>query len=318
MNNGSLPVKENRFYPLLTLSAIFLLTSLVLLSVLGYNFYRQSKSRQAGKGPASAALSPAVEKKRDSLQQIYSATVSNFQPDTLQRNLPAADTAGAQEMNQRLNDYYRLKNEISTLLNDSSSLAGLELATQKIRQLQLRVEQLSIRNSDIEKENRRLRTLLDQLTGGRISEQNLPAPVKPLVVPAAPALPANTDAVFTATELRLTAADENNEEAFSADAVDRFLGTLTVRNSLNQGSSELMLVLIQPDGRVLRSAWESGSFDTESGRRIYSRKIRFEYTRGEPRQLDFSLPLDSCQKGTYTLQVYSRGRLIGKASRQVS
>lgn len=315
MSNGTLPVKQNRFYPLLTLSAIFLLTSLVLLSVLGYNFYQQSKNKRAGNKP-TASTAPVLTKTRDSLQQVYKATVNSFSPDTITNKPLPADTAGIRLMDQRLTDYYRLKNEINSLLRDSSSVADLQLAMQKIKQLQLRVMELSNRNTDIEKENRRLRSLLEQLTaGGNDAGRTADEPVT--VKAAAPAFSSN-DAVFSAAELRLAAADENNTEVNSAEMTDRFIGSLTVRNSLNQGNSEVMLVLIQPDGRVLRSAWESGSFDTESGRRIYSRKIRFDYSKGEARRLEFSLPLDSCQKGTYTLQVYSKGRLIGKASKMVS
>ncbi len=315
MSNGTLPVKQNRFYPLLTLSAIFLLTSLVLLSVLGYNFYQQSKNKRSGNKP-SVSAAPILTTTRDSLQQVYKATVNSFSPDTITNKPLPADTAGIRLMDQRLSDYYRLKNEINSLLRDSSSVADLQLAMQKIKQLQQRVIELSSRNTDIEKENRRLRSLLEQFTSsgneaGRTTEEQA------AVRPPAPAI-SSTDAVFTASELRLSAADENNAEVNSAEITDRFIGSLTVRNSLNQGNSELMLVLIQPDGRVLRSAWESGSFDTESGRRIYSRKIRFDYAKGEPRRLEFTLPLDSCQKGTYTLQVYSRGRLIGKASKMVT
>lgn len=319
MDNGGIPVKQNRFYPLLTLSAIFLLTSLVLLSVLGYNFYQQSKHKRSAGNPSSrpSATSPVVlTQTRDSLQQVYKATVNSFSPDTITNKPLPADTAGIRLMDQRLTDYYRLKNEINNLLRDSSSVADLQLAVQKIKQLQQRVMELSNRNTDIERENRRLRSLLEQLSaagneGGRSSDESSPAR------PTTPAF-SSSDAVFTASELRLSAADENNAEVNSAEITDRFIGSLTVRNSLNQGNSELMLVLIQPDGRVLRSAWESGSFDTEAGRRIYSRKIKFDYSRGEPRRLEFTLPLDSCQKGTYTLQVYSRGRLIGKASKMVS
>jgi hypothetical protein len=318
MNNGGIPVKQNRFYPLLTLSAIFLLTSLVLLSVLGYNFYQQSKSKRAGiiQPVKPSAAVPAITPTRDSLQKVYSATINSFSPDTLTNTPAPADTAGIRLMDQRLTDYYRLKNEINSLLRDSSSVADLQLAMQKIRQLQQRVMELSSRNTDMEKENRRLRSLLEQLTaagndGGRSAEE-----------PATARVPAtsfsSSDAVFTASELRLSAADENNTEVNSADIADRFIGSLMVRNSLIQGNAELMLVLIQPDGRVLRSAWESGSFDTDAGRRIYSRKIRFDYSKGEQRRLEFMLPVDNCQKGNYTLQVYSRGRLIGKASKMIS
>ncbi len=124
--------------------------------------------------------------------------------------------------------------------------------------------------------------------------------------------------VFSASDLKLSAANDADAEVASADDAEKFVGSLVVRNSLVQGMGEVMLVLIQPDGKVLRNAWESGSFDTDGGKKIYSRKIKFDYNKGELRRINFSVPADNIQKGTYTLQVYNNGRVIGRVAKVVS
>ena len=127
----------------------------------------------------------------------------------------------------------------------------------------------------------------------------------------------STSSVFSASELKLSAANNDDAEVANAEETEKFIGSLTVRNSLVQGIGEVMLVLIQPDGKVLRSAWESGSFDTDGGKKIYSRKIKFDYNKGEARRINFSVPADNIQKGTYTLQVYSNGKVIGRVAKVV-
>lgn len=312
-------MKDNRFFPLLALSVLFLIVSFVLLCVLGYNFYTQDKAskQNVAAAVASKTKNTATEKTRDTLQQMYAATVNVITPDTkIDSVFGTADSAQAGMMDNKLSDYYKLKGEINTLLKDSSSsMADLELARFKIKELQYKVDELKNRNVDVEKENKRLKALLEQF-----AVNNGTAPFN---TPAANDRTAlenvkSTSPVFSASDLKLAAANNDDAEVASADETEKFVGSLTVRNSLVQGMGEVMLVLIQPDGKVLRNAWESGSFDTDGGKKVYSRKIKFDYNKGEARRLNFSVPADNIQKGAYTLQVYSNGKVIGKTVKVVS
>lgn len=312
-------MKDTKFYPLLTLSVIFLLVSLVMLGILGYNLYTQTEQR---KEQAAAKLKttrkiadPVVDKTRDSLQKMYAATVTAFPPDTrIDSVFKTADPVQVNLLDNKLTDYYKLRNEISTLLKDSSSTADLELARFKIKELQVKLDELTNRNVNIENENRRLHALLDQLSKNNSNAVML-TDTKSGGDPALKQVAENSSAVFSASDMKLAATDEKDAEVARAEETEKFIGSFTLRNSLVQGSSEVMLVLIQPDGKVLRNAWESGSFDADGGKKIYSRKIRFDYTKGEPHRLSFTVPLDNCQKGTYTLQLYSKGKVIGKVVR---
>ncbi len=312
-------MKNNRFYPLLALSVLFLVVSFVLLCVLGYNFYTQQKN---GKNTVAATspkpLTPAQEKTRDTLKQIYAATVSSLPADsTVDSAIIKADSTQVSAFNNSLGDVLKLKTEISSLLKDSTSTtADLELARYKIKELQLKVDELRIRNVDVEKENKRLRALLEQMA----INNNSSSPVNNTMGERATATESvnSTSAVFSASELKLTTANSDDAEVMNADEAEKFMGSLVVRNSLVQGMGEVMLVLIQPDGKVLRNAWESGSFDTDNGKKIYSRKIKFDYNKGEARRLNFSVPSDNIQRGTYTLQVYNNGKVIARATKNVS
>ena len=92
----------------------------------------------------------------------------------------------------------------------------------------------------------------------------------------------------------------------------------TILGSTNRGNP-LRWPKLQPDGRVLKnSEWDSGSFNTPDGKKIYSYKLSFNYAKGEQKQLLFSLKADKYQKGNYTMQVYYNGIMIGRVSKTLS
>jgi hypothetical protein len=293
-----------------------------MLGILGYNLYQQTEERKAQAAVKSRMIkrvaNPIVDKTRDSLQKMYAATVTSFHPDTeIDSAFKTADPAQVNLLDNKLTDYYKLRNEISTLLKDNSSIADLDLARYKIKELQVKLDELKNRNIDIENENKRLHALLDQLSKNNNTAAAITDTRGSEGIVVKPAVENSSSAVFSASDLRLAAANENDAEVGNAEETEKFVGSFVVRNSLTQGSSEVMLVLIQPDGKVLRNAWESGSFDADGGKKIYSRKIRFDYNKGEAHRLNFTVPLDNCQKGTYTLQLYSKGKVIGKVIKTV-
>ena len=314
-------MKNTKFYPLLIISVLFLIVSFVLLCILGYNFYVQPKGNKqiAAVTVPKKIMSPAQEKTRDTLQQMYNAAVSNVAPDTtIDSAFKNTDSTQVNQIDNKLSEYYKLKGEINTLLKDSSSsTADLELARFKIKELQYKVDELKNRNVDVEKENKRLRALLEQMALNNTTTPNNTRPAENTERPVAENINSSSS-LFSASELKLNTANNNDAEVANAEETEKFIGSLVLRNSLVQGMGEVMLVLIQPDGKVLRNAWESGSFDTDGGKKIYSRKIKFDYNKGEARRINFSVPADNIQKGAYTLQVYSNGKVIGKAVKVVS
>ena len=114
--------------------------------------------------------------------------------------------------------------------------------------------------------------------------------------------------------------DEDKElETSAADQAKKLVGSFTVTNSSQVPNAEMLVVVVQPDGRVLKnSEWDAGSFTTQEGKKLYSYKLNFTYSRGEPKRLNFSLRADKYQKGNYTMQLYYNGLMIGKAVKTLS
>ena len=115
-------------------------------------------------------------------------------------------------------------------------------------------------------------------------------------------------------------AEDKELENDAADKAEKLAGSFTVINYNSQlTNAEMFVVVLQPDGRVLKtSGWESGAFVTAKGKKIYSYKLNFNYSRGEVKRLQFSLRTDKLIKGNYTMEVYYNGTVIGKMVKTLS
>ena len=85
-------------------------------------------------------------------------------------------------------------------------------------------------------------------------------------------------------------------------------------------NAEVVVVISDPAGKPLNTeVWDVGSFETKTeGRKVYTRKVRFEYNKGEAKQLIFSLEPNNFDKGTYKLSLYHNGIRIGGTSWKLS
>ncbi|MES2430140.1 MAG: hypothetical protein V4556_04330 [Bacteroidota bacterium] len=307
-------MKDTKFYPLLAISIVLLLASFILLCILGYNFYKAKEERKIAATTFKTSTRSASNT-RDSLQKVYSAAIGQFQSDHKDDSgSTRTDSVKYNNLDSKLTDFFKLRNDIAGLLKDNSSIEDLNLAKQKIDELQMKVAELSTKNVDIEKENKRLNDMLAQLMKNASPATQNTKQVNTIERTTTN----NADPFFTASDLRLTANNENNNEVSSADDAEKFSGTFALKNNANLNNAEVMVVIVQPDGRVLKNAWESGSFETTDGKKVYTRKLKFDYTKGEIKKLNFSLDADNIQKGNYTMQIYNKGKLIGKATKTVS
>ena len=303
---------------LLPLSLFFLLLSFALVTFWGYRFYYEKpaveKNASNGSKPSDAYTKNTSG--RDSLLTVYNSTI-NGMDHRLDSTLTNA-TSLKNELDGKLSEFQKLKQEIVTLLKDPGNQADLNMAKTKIAELQQRVDDLKMRNTDVVVENKRLSELVDQLKNEKQEPELTVKHTSPnIIVPSENVVPAPT---FVVSDLRLAAVKgENDQETNQSQAAEKLVGSFVVKNNLIQfSSSEMMVIVTQPDGHVLQSDWESGSFDTKQGKRTYSCKLKFDYSKGEGKRLQFSLSSDSFQKGEYTMQVYHNGSIVGKYTKRLS
>jgi regulator of replication initiation timing len=326
-------MNEKKTIGILGLSVAFISICLLLLATWLYFFFRNTGSSNTSyqlpdtKQNTTAAKkvpepdAAAVQNIRDSLQQLYTITTKDLdsQIDSTRSNL---DTLKS-HLDTKLSESAGLRSEILDILkNNNSGSEGMELARLKITMLQQKVNELRRINSDVEVENRRLRLLLNQVGNQATQDRN------PTLSISNPAEKNGTETntgnqPLSISDLRLTAMqlDEDREkETTQALQADRFVGSFMVKNNpAKAGNAEIVVVVLQPDGQVLQnSTWESGTFETREGKRVYSLKVRCENAKDAASPYRFYLNAERFQKGNYTMQIYQNGNVIGRLVKTLS
>ena len=303
---------------LLLVSLLLVLVSFVLIWTWGYNFYSKNVVAKT-KTPQSTADSATIANKvSDSLQRLYAVSLKDLDIQ-LDSTLSSSDSLSNQ-LDSKLAAFYRLKAEIATILKNKSTNNGLAVAKQKIGELQSKVDNLKEKNQVIDNENKKLYDVVNDMvrTEKPPAKNSLSAGVLKNDEPEKLNF---THSAFTASDIRLFAvADDKETETNTAEKADKLTGAFTVTNfNTALTNAEMMVVIIKPDGKVLKgSGWDSGTFNTAEGRKIYSYKFNFTYSRGEAKRLAFSLRSGNLSKGNYTMQVYQNGLMIGKIVKALS
>lgn len=267
----------------------------------------------------SMAVAQGVQ---DSLQKIYSQTIN-----TLGVQLDSAKNTTGQlqgELGNKLAEINRLRGEIAAILKRNNfKKEDLDLARRKSLELQQLVAELQHRNTSIEDEKKQIAGMLDQVNEQvknlQVNNQQLDRENKVLTEKV------NLASTFVASELKLspvTVKNEKEQETNVAKKTSKFVVSFAVQNNVNEyDNAEVYVIITQPDGQLLTNdAWESSSsIDTHGeGKKRYTRKVKFEYAKGETKRLVFSLNADDYQKGTYNLQVYHNGYMIGQANKMLN
>ena len=319
MNDNTKPAMRDYKSSLLILISVLLLISASLLYTVFYHFYFKTPVQASPVKQVSKVTAVAIKSSPDSLLKTYAATIKDLDQgfDSTWYNADSLKNS----LDTRLSEFYRLRNEIKAVLKDSGLNADLRIARQKILGLQKGIEALRYSNMDVERENKRLNSLLNQLKDDeKVMKQN---PLSDGIVNKSTIKNTSTGNVFLLYELRFSAIqmnDDKEQETNKTEQAEKLLGSFRVKNNdIQNSTAEIMVVVLQPDGKVMQnSTWDAGTFETSEGKKIYSGKLSFEYNRGESKKLLFSLTADKFQQGNYMLKIYHNGKLIGKIVKTLS
>jgi len=267
----------------------------------------------------SIAVAEAVS---DSLRIYYTRTLDQLGVEKLQIDSTNSSLKG--ELGQRITEINKLRSEIGIILKRKNlTQADLTEAKTKIDDLQMRMDDLKTENTSLADERTKLNDVLTQLNGEMNSlQQNMQkvsAENRDLTQKI------NDASVFIASEIKFAAvnikADEKESETTQQKKANKFITSFTVQNNiLDLQSAEVVIVVTDPSGKSLNTeVWDAGSFETKTdGRKIYTRKVKFEYNKGEAKHLIFSLEPDNFEKGIYKLSLYHNGIRIGESSWKLS
>ena len=267
----------------------------------------------------SIAVAEAVS---DSLRIYYTRTLDQLGVEKLQIDSTNSSLKG--ELGQRITEINKLRSEIGIILKRKNlTQADLTEAKTKIDDLQMRIDDLKTENTSLSDERTKLNGVLAQLNGEMNSLQQNMQKVSAENRDLAQKI--NDASVFIASEIKFAAvnvkADEKESETTQQKKANKFVTSFTVQNNiLDLQIAEVVVVVTDPSGKSLNTeVWDAGSFETKTGgRKIYTRKVKFEYNKGEAKHLIFSLEPDSFEKGTYKLSLYHNGIRIGESSWKLS
>jgi hypothetical protein len=299
-----------------TKTVLLVMLSVGLISTWVYYIYDKSVSNTHQPELVSNPTA-SVQRIQDSLQNIYSLTV-----DKLGSQLDSVKNTAGQlqgELNTRLEEINNLKTEIAALLKkNNGKKEDIELAGRKTTQLQELVAGLRKGNKEIADDKKHeapspgdnnITLVKKQQTENQpAGQENNSSPEK-----------TNGPSLFTVSDLKFTPIalkDDREVETNQAESANKLIISFVVQNNLTSyANAEVFAIITQPDGKVVQTdAWDAASIPThEFGRKAYTRKMKFEYLKGETKQLQAVIWPEDYEKGNYTLQVFHNGYLIGQA-----
>jgi len=299
-----------------TKSLLLGMLSLGLVTTWVYHLY--DKSQYSNKKTEvlikdSPALAQGVQ---DSLQKLYAHTISNLEAGLDSTKSTAGMLKG--ELETKLSEISKLRNEIATILKKNNiKKEDIDLARSKTTELQRLVGELQNKNITIEDEKKQITAVLDkvnvQVKDMQGNMQKLDQENKILTEKV------NLASAFVVSEMKLTPVavkNEKEQETNQAKKASKLVISFALQNNVTDyENADVFVVITQPDGRILKNedVWEATTINIQNGSRInYTRKVRFEYQKGESKRLLFSLNAEEYLKGTYTMQLYHNGYMIGQ------
>ena len=254
----------------------------------------------------------------DSLRKYYTRTLDQLGIEKLQ--IDSTNSLLKGELGTKISEINKLRYEIGTILKRKNlNQADLAEAKTKIDDLQQKIDDLKTENTSLTDERTKLNGILAQLNGEmnslqqnmqKVSSENKELTQK-----------INDASIFIASEIKFAAVnirpDQKEAETNQQKKANKFVTSFTLQNNIvDQQSAEVVVVVSDPSGKSLNTeVWDAGSFETKAeGRKIYTRKVRFEYNKGEAKHLIFTLEPNNFEKGIYKLSLYHNGVRIGESS----
>ncbi|MEO8720514.1 MAG: hypothetical protein ABI297_01570 [Ginsengibacter sp.] len=301
-------MKDRKSLYLLIFALSVVTTAFILISIWGYHFYFQPKNEKALANAQEIAVISKKTSMRDSLQTLLNSTIHQMddQSDSVSYN-SSDDTT----LESKLVEYSKLKNEIAEILKNKTSSNDMSVVSKKIGELQQSVDELKNKNEEVVQENERLQKILNQLTLEKkrgntrksVDNKRSSANSLPLLV---------THLKFVGIGM----SNDNQRVTNIATQTMKLIGSFQINVKPFNTTNSIFVEVIQPNGKtLLNSSWQSGTFETNSGNKVYSALLHFDNIKDNKSRLQFSLESHNFQKGKYTMQIYHQGQIIGRLVR---
>ena len=258
----------------------------------------------------------------DSIRGFFIHTLDQLDPKKIQVDSSAGKLSDSVWM-QKLAAVNQLREDIRKIL-EQKDISQADIGTVKIKidTLQTRMMELEKEGAMLDDENKRSNGVLTQLNNDVNTQRNKKEDPGKTTVQSKKN---NNLSSFVTSGIHFAAykvqPDQKEIETTQQNEAYKFISSFTVKNNdAGFQNAEIIVVVSDPSGKSVNpEVWDAGSFETKTeGRKVYTRRLLFEYNKGEAKRLQFSLEPENFEKGTYKLSLYFNGIRIGESSWKLS
>lgn len=295
-------------------SVLLALLSIGLIGTWLYHFYEKSRYENDIKKNYirdSASIAQTIKNiLKDSVQKIEVIKKDSSITDTTVKPDPSIDSLKG-KLTSSLNEVIALKKQIDDIWkNDQATQSDLTKSKGLITDLNNKIEKLKSENQFLQA--RKTQTSLTQQKDVAKFKEPAPSSIKPSF--------SRKDSIFTVSDINLSAVNTANDK--EAPDADKITFSFTLRNNaLDDSYYDVYVVIIGPENKVLQAdqwaAAENFFTSKKEGIRAFTKRIRFEYNRGDQKKISSSIEPERISKGPYTLKIYLNGVVIGQTKRSI-
>ena len=295
-------------------NAIIAALSLALVATAGFLAYdRSSKAAKIGEQQTQIAT---VTTEKSNLQSSFDASLARLDSmGTVTNGLNA-------ELTSKNAEIAKSKEEIRSILNKKNATAAelskaknmIASLNGKITNMEQEIAKLTEENKVLGEEKVALIADKDKLTSDLNTTTGIKQELEKTV---------DIASTLNASNIVITSIDvkHNGKEKTSSTAkrVDKMVVSFDVANRIiKSGSTDLYVLVIGPDGQPITSG-NTGSFTTrDEGAKTYTAKVPVDLETAKTKNVAFSfVPGNTFQKGSYKIQIYQNGFLIGQGTKEL-
>jgi len=287
-----------------------------LVALGGYMVYDKNKASQIIKQDETKI--EAITTEKSEVQKSFDASLARLDSMTgINGNLQS-------KVAEQNTEIAKAKSEIRSILNKKNATAAeLKQAKELIAQLNGKITNLEADVARLTDENRSLNNdkvvltadkekLTKDLEATNVVKQDLEKKV-------------DIASTLNASNIVITPINVKNggkeKVSTTAKRVDKLVISFDVNNRIAQpGKTDVYVLVIGPDGKpITAESAGSGTFTTrEEGDKAFTTKVSVDVETAKKKTVDFSfVPGTSFQQGSYTIQIYQNGFLIGQGTQEL-
>ena len=284
-----------------------------LVAVTGVLIYAKTQSSQTIQQQETQIAKVSAE--RSDVQNSFDASLARLD------SMTTINTSLEGQLTEKNNEITKVKTEIRSILNKKNATASelgrakmlIASLNEKISSMEQEVARLTMENQVLSNDKvvltQEKEKLNQDLAATTLVKQDLEKKV-------------DVASTLNASNIVITPINvkNNGKEKVSTTAkrVDKFVVSFDVVNRIVQsGMTDVYVLVIGPDGKAVNTGSETFNIRDE-GDKAYTAKVSVDLETAKKKNVEFAfIPGSDFKQGSYTVQIYQNGFLIGQGTREL-